>query len=246
MTVNACAPDCSTGAVTSRNATDADVDVLEQLGVGVVVDLRGDAERVIEGESRLPRGARGRVPPDGRRARRPRHPRSCSASGDVDRIKEAFPPGAARDMMLRGSHAVRRRRRALRAVRRVRAHPGRGGRHAGGRALLRGKGPHRVGDRARAARARRARATSSSTTTCGRTSRRRCGWRTWLGRRRAGSIPGCSNRSSWCTWTTSPRRSTALEEYWGGIDGYLGGGLGVDAQLRSQLRSVFLEPAPTA
>ena len=39
---------------------------------------------------------------------------------------------------------------------------------------------------------------------------------------------------------------TALEEYWGGIDGYLGGGLGVDATLRSQLRSVMLEPAPTA
>ena len=38
----------------------------------------------------------------------------------------------------------------------------------------------------------------------------------------------------------------ALEEYWGGIEGYLGGGLGVDATLRSQLRSVMLEPAPTA
>ena len=38
----------------------------------------------------------------------------------------------------------------------------------------------------------------------------------------------------------------ALEEHWGGIDGYLGGGLGVDAQLRSRLRSVLLEPAPTA
>ena len=40
------------------NATDADVDALEQLGIGVVVDLRGDAERVIEGESRLPRHAK--------------------------------------------------------------------------------------------------------------------------------------------------------------------------------------------
>ena len=40
------------------NATDADVEVLEQLGIGVIVDLRRDVERGIEGESRLPPRAR--------------------------------------------------------------------------------------------------------------------------------------------------------------------------------------------
>ena len=33
----------------------------------------------------------------------------------------------------------------------------------------------------------------------------------------------------------------ALEEEWGGIDGYLGDGLGIDEQLRLALRSVFLD-----
>jgi protein-tyrosine phosphatase len=33
----------------------------------------------------------------------------------------------------------------------------------------------------------------------------------------------------------------ALEEEWGGIDGYLGNGLGIDDELRSRLRAVFLD-----
>ena len=38
----------------------------------------------------------------------------------------------------------------------------------------------------------------------------------------------------------------ALEDHWGGIDGYLGAGLGIDPRLRDRLRSVFLERAAEA
>ena len=188
------------------NATDADVDALEQLGIGVVVDLRGDAERVIEGESRLPRGARGRLPPDGRRARRPRHPGAallgrrrpdhggvparCRARHDAPRITR-----------------VRGRRSALRAVRRVRPHRGRSGRDTCGRALLRRERTVRGGPSRSCCSHLVCPRRWSSTSTYGRTSHRPCGWRTSLGRPQTSSNPGYSNHSSSCTSTTSPRRS---------------------------------------
>jgi protein-tyrosine phosphatase len=226
------------------NATDADVDTLEQLGIGVVVDLRGDAERVIEGESRLPRHARVVYLPMGDVRAGP-DIRELLSSGDVERIKEAFPPGAARDMMLRGSHAfvvddahcaqyadfVRTLIDADGTPVVVHCSAGKDRTGWATALVLLALGvPEQVvvDDYLRSNESQALRMANVARSTAN-------------GLDPALLEPLVLVHVDYIT--TSLR---ALEEYWGGIDGYLGGGLGVDAQLRARLRSVFLEPAPTA
>jgi protein-tyrosine phosphatase len=226
------------------NATDADVDVLEQLGVGVIVDLRRDDERGIEGESRVPSGARVVTLPIGDVRTGP-DLRELLGSGDVERIKEAFPPGAARDMMLRGSHAfVVDDAHCAQYAEFVRTlveadgtpvvvHCSAGKDRTGwaiALVLLALGVPEDVvvADYLRSNEAQALRMASVTRSAA------------------TGLDPGLLEPLVLVHVDYISTSLAALEEYWGGIDGYLGGGLGVDATLRSQLRSVMLEPAPTA
>jgi protein-tyrosine phosphatase len=226
------------------NATDADVDALEQLGIGVVVDLRGDAERVIEGESRLPRGAKVVYLPMGDVRAGP-DLRELLGSGDVERIKEMFPPGAARDMMLRGSLAfvvddahcaqyaefVRTLIEANGTPVVVHCSAGKDRTGWATALVLLALGvPEQlvVDDYLRSNEAQALRMANVARSTSN------------------GLDPGLLEPLVLVHVDYITTSLVALEEHWGGIDGYLGGGLGIDAQLRSQLRSVLLEPAPAA
>lgn len=226
------------------NASDADVDVLEQLGIGVVVDLRGDAERGIEGESRLPRGSRVVYLPMGDVRAGP-DIRELLSSGDIERITEAFPPGAARDMMLRGSRAfvvedahcaqyaefVRTLVEADGAPVVVHCSAGKDRTGWATALVLLALGVPEdvvVREYLRSNEAHALRMASITRSAAG------------------GLDPALLEPLVLVHVDYISTSLAAVDEYWGGIDGYLGGGLGVDAQLRSQLRFVFLEPAPTA
>lgn len=221
------------------NATDADLDALEQLGVGVVVDLRGDAERVIEGESRLPSGAKVVYLPMGD-VRAGVDIRELLGSGDVERIKEMFPPGAARKMMLEGSRAFvvddSHRAQYAKFVRTLIEADGRpvlvhcsAGKDRTGWAtaivlLTLGVPEQRVVDeylRSNEWQALRMASVARSTD--------------------RGLDPGLLEPLVLVHEDYILTSLSALQERWGGIDGYLGAGLGIDEPLRSRLRTIFLE-----
>jgi protein-tyrosine phosphatase len=226
------------------DATDADVEVLEQLGVGVVVDLRRDVERGIEGESRVPRGAKVVTLPMGDVRAGP-DIRELLGSGDIERIKEAFPPGAARDMMLRGSRAfVVDEAHTTQYAAFVRT-------------LVEADGTPVV-VHCSAGKDRTGWATALVLLALGvpedvvvadylRSNEALALRMANVGRSAASGLdPGLLEPLVLVHVDYISTSLAALEEYWGGIEGYLGGGLGVDATLRAQLRSVFLEPGPTA
>jgi protein-tyrosine phosphatase len=222
------------------NATETDVDTLEQLGVGVVIDLRATVEREIEGVSRLPRGATLVHLPMGD-VRAGEGIRELLSSGDTERIMQAFPPGAARDMMLSGARAfvVADEHRAAYSelVRTLIDADGTpalvhcsAGKDRTGWAValvllaLGVAEPVVVADYLRSNESLGARMENLART---------------LGDRLDPSLlePLVLVHEDYIFTSLA-----ALEEEWGGIDGYLGAGLGIDEQLRSQLRSVFVEP----
>jgi len=85
-------------------ASPADLERLSGIGVRVIVDLRRDGDIAVEGENRVPDGARiVRIPIGDVDSTLGVDVRSLFAAGDVDAIHRAFPPGAAHAMMMRGA-----------------------------------------------------------------------------------------------------------------------------------------------
>jgi protein-tyrosine phosphatase len=171
--------------------------------------------------------------------------RELLASGDVERIKEAFPPGAAREMMLRGSRAfvvedahcaqyadfVRTLVEADGTPVVVHCSAGKDRTGWATALVLLALGVPEdvvVGDYLRSNESHALRMANVSRSTA------------------SGLDPGLLEPLVLVHVDYISTSLAALEEYWGGLEGYLGGGLGIDAGLRAQLRSVFLEPVPTA
>jgi protein-tyrosine phosphatase len=87
-------------------ATDADVAALDDLDIRLVVDLRRPNDIAFEGENRIPLRTRVVTVPIGDFDKQAGvDVRTLLSSGDVDRITEAFPPGHARATMLRAARA---------------------------------------------------------------------------------------------------------------------------------------------
>jgi protein-tyrosine phosphatase len=223
------------------NASDADVELLEELGVRLVVDFRGALERELEGESRLPRGAAVAHLPMGDIAAGG-DIRLVLGSGDTERIRQMFPPGAAREMMLRGARAFvveASHCTQYAAFVRMLAEPGgtpavvhcSAGKDRTGWAiavvlLALGVPEHAViEDYLRSNEARAIWMANAAT-------------RIGDGFDLSLLEPLVLVHQDYITTSFG-----ALEDHWGGIDGYLEGALGVDDRLRDRLRSVFLEPA---
>lgn len=222
------------------NATDGDVDMLEQLGVGVVIDLRASVERGLEGESRLPRGASLVHLPMGD-VRAGGDIRELLGSGDVERIERMFPPGAAREMMLTGARAfvvedahcaayaelVRTLIDADGTPAIVHCSAGKDRTGWATALLLLALGVADelvVDDYLRSNESQSIRMASVARSTGNQLD------------------PALLEPLVLVHVDYISTSLAALEEHWGGIDGYLGAGLGIDEQLRSQLRSVFVEP----
>jgi protein-tyrosine phosphatase len=221
------------------DATDADLDRLEQLGVAIVIDLRATVERQIEGVSRLPSGATlVHLPMCDVRAGE--DIRELLSSGNIARIKEAFPPGAAREVMLNGARAVvvaDEHRAAYSELVRTLIDAN------GTPALVHcSAGKDRTGwavalvllalgvadelvvaDYLRANESLGARMANIARATAGELDL---------------SVlePLVLVHEDYIATSLA-----ALEEEWGGIDGYLREGLGIDEQLRARLQSVFLQ-----
>ncbi len=88
------------------DATDGDLTVLEALGVKVVVDLRRDNDIQHEGHNRVPEGTTVvSVPIGDFDTHAGVNLREVLASRDPVRMKAAFPPGKAFDMMVRAARA---------------------------------------------------------------------------------------------------------------------------------------------
>jgi protein-tyrosine phosphatase len=225
------------------HATDGDIEKLEALGVRTVIDLRATVETTIEGASRLPDGATLVHIPMGD-VRAGENIRELLGSGDVERITRAFPPGAAREMMLAGARAfvvADEHRAAFSEVVRVLVEAGNtpaivhcsAGKDRTGWAvalvlLAVGVAEERVvADYLRSNESLGARMANLARTTGGRFDA-------------ALLEPLVLVHEDYIATSLA-----ALEEEWGGIDGYLTAGLGIDGQLRSRLRAVFVDGQPS-
>ena len=87
-------------------ATDGDLTVLEALGVKVVIDLRRDGDIEHEGHNRVPAGTTVvSVPIGDFDTHAGVNLREVLGSRDPERMKAAFPPGKAYDMMVKAARA---------------------------------------------------------------------------------------------------------------------------------------------
>lgn len=88
------------------DATDGDLTVLEALGVKVVIDLRRDNDIAHEGHNRVPEGTTVvSVPIGDFDTHAGVNLREVLASRDAERMKAAFPPGKAFEMMVKAARA---------------------------------------------------------------------------------------------------------------------------------------------
>lgn len=86
-------------------ASEADIAVLEQLGVGLVIDFRSEADIELEGSDRLPPGTR-RVSVATVDPAAGTDIRTLIKEGDLDGIRREFANGGAHRYMLRGAERM--------------------------------------------------------------------------------------------------------------------------------------------
>jgi protein-tyrosine phosphatase len=85
-------------------ATDADLELLERLGVQLVIDFRGPGDKEEEGHNRLPAGVRELCIPMYDPARG-NDPRVVLYSAPPDEVARVYPPGRAFEQMLAASES---------------------------------------------------------------------------------------------------------------------------------------------
>jgi protein-tyrosine phosphatase len=86
-------------------ATDADLAVLERLGVQLVIDFRGPSDKEQEGHNRLPPGVREMCIPMYDPARG-NDPRVILYSAPPDEVARVYPPGRAFEQMVAASESM--------------------------------------------------------------------------------------------------------------------------------------------
>ena len=85
-------------------ATDADLALLEQLGVGLVIDFRGPSDKEQEGHNRLPAGVR-ELPIPMYDPARGNDPRVVLYSAPPEEVARVYPPGRALEQMVAASES---------------------------------------------------------------------------------------------------------------------------------------------
>ncbi len=88
------------------DATDADVDLLSELGLARVIDFRSDEDRASEGEDRLPDGVERIDLPIYDGAGQSASIREILMSGDVERILDEYGDGRSAEIKRRGAERM--------------------------------------------------------------------------------------------------------------------------------------------